>query len=78
MSHEAKVKKLYILDLERPDHNLIYKSMEKLNKGLQTELVTNLLKDFFSNQQHDPNKLVKNYLSSLERVSVLKTVEKGK
>lgn len=60
-----KIKKVYILDTDRPDHAVINKKLDKLDKGLQTEVITLFLKKLLLQNDEDPNIIVKKYISDL-------------
>lgn len=81
-SPKGKIKKIYGLDSDRPDHMRINDALEKLSKGMHSELIIAFLSRLFSDAEADPAKVAKLFISSGvlptgERVGAVATLAAG-
>lgn len=63
-SSKGKIKKIYGLDPDRPDHMRINDALEKLAKGMHSELIIAFLSRLFSDPEAEPGKVAKLFISS--------------
>jgi hypothetical protein len=58
----SRTQKLFILDKDRPQHQIVLAFLDPLERGLQSALIIQLLSDFIGEQKEDPNFIAKKYL----------------
>jgi len=61
---ETRVQKLFILDMDKPEHKSVNQFLLPLERGLQSSIIVELLSDFIRKSQDEPNVAVKKRLFS--------------